>query len=69
MKPLSAEHIWIHVLVKSPSSVMELLESVVAKIIKDRWGLRTWKGQTFVSKNRPQFVIGGREEKISDQCS
>lgn len=33
MKPLSAEHVWIPVLVRSPSSVMELLESVLAKLL------------------------------------
>lgn len=33
IKPLSAEHLWIHVLVKSASSAMELLESMAAKLL------------------------------------
>lgn len=38
IKPLSAEHIWIRVLVRSPSSVMELLESMVANLNPLRTG-------------------------------
>lgn len=53
IKPLSAERIWICVLVKSPASEKSLqcdgavgINGSKSEPIKDRWGLRGWKGQT-----------------------